>query len=174
VVFRSRMEERRMSEGASRVPSRPLTSPNALGAGRLPNAERYRGSRPALEVTPERVARLDSRMGLGFPRAGHGRKEPHDPRRLHRRHRRYCRRDHRCPRRADLHRSSRGPKAPLRHGKAGARLRRTARQRETSEGRAASRMPGRLPLRAGAGRLGSAATRRPRRIGGKRRCPDSP
>jgi hypothetical protein len=46
VVFRSRMEEPRMSEGASRVPSRPLTSPSALGAGRLPNAEPYLSAYP--------------------------------------------------------------------------------------------------------------------------------
>jgi len=61
--------------------------------------------------TPERVARLDGRMGLGFSTSRSPKKGPHDPRRLHRRYRRYCRREHRCPRRADLHRSSRGPKA---------------------------------------------------------------
>jgi hypothetical protein len=112
---------------------------------------RFRGSRPALEVRPERVTRLGGRMGLGFPRAGHGRKEPHAPRRLHRRHRRDCRRDHRCPRRADLHRSSRGPKAPLRHGKAGAWLRPTSSQRETNEGRAPSRSSRLEPDRPGPG-----------------------
>jgi len=84
------VERDRRARDAGNARAVPTPVPTSdFGAERLPNAERFRGSRPALEVTPEKVARLDGRMGLGFPRAGHAR-------------------------RADLHRSSRRPKAPLR------------------------------------------------------------
>jgi len=41
----------------------PMIAKNVAGAGRLPNAERFRGSRSAREVTPDRVASVDGRMG---------------------------------------------------------------------------------------------------------------